>query len=326
MDRLLGFADRGETRARVAGVFAVLSAATVIGWIALLGAAHAYPLLLPLGVAAFLFGLRHAVDPDHIAAIDGTTRKLMRDGQRPVTVGFYFSLGHSTIVFVLSAIVALFGTVIKAHFPELEHLGAAIGTWVSALFLLAIAGANVVVLLEILRGSRHDSVDAELPGGMLTRVLRPALDMVKCSAHMYPIGVLFGLGFDTATEVALLGISAASGAGGMPLAYILLLPLLFAAGMSLVDTAEGVAMLGAYGWAYLQPARKLLYNVNMTLLSIVIALFVGGAEAAAAIGTHVGSQPLARLGDWLSFSSVGYAIMAIFAANLALSAFFYRRT
>jgi high-affinity nickel-transport protein len=138
--------------------------------------------------------------------------------------------------------------------------------------------------------------------------------MVKSSAHMYPVGVLFGLGFDTATEIALLGISAVSGAGGMPVAYILLLPLLFAAGMSLVDTAEGIAMLGAYGWAYLQPARKVLYNLNMTLLTVTIALIVGGAEAFAAIASRPG----------LSFPVLGYGVIGAFAANLAFTGFFYR--
>jgi high-affinity nickel-transport protein len=256
--------------------------------------------------------LRHAVDPDHIAAIDGTTRKLLYDGKDATAVGFFFSLGHSTIVFVLSIAVALFGTMLKAHFAVLQSVGGIVGTWVSVVFLAAIAGANGFVLVEILRGNRAQN--EELPGGMLTRILRPALGMVKCGAHMYPVGVLFGLGFDTATEIALLGISAASGAGGMPMVYILLLPLLFAAGMSLVDTAEGVAMLGACGWACVQPARRVLYNLNMTLLTITIALVAGGAEALGAIG----SRPA------LSFPTLAYGITAVFLANLALSAFFYR--
>lgn len=323
MDRFFGSAHRLETGARIIALFALLAALNGGAWIALLGAAHAFPLLLPLGVTAYLLGLRHAVDPDHIAAIDGTTRKLMRDGQRPVAVGLYFSLGHSTIVVVLSVVVALFGSVVKAHFPALQSFGATLGTSLSALFLLAIAVANIVVLVEILRRQPVNG-EAALPGGFLTRLLQPALNMVRRSRHMYPLGILFGLGFDTATEVALLGISAASGAGGMPVVYILLLPLLFAAGMSLVDSLEGIAMLGAYGWAYLQPARKIFYNVNVTLLSIIIALFVGGAEAAAAIGARVGSSPLAELGSWLSFSTLSYGIMAIFGANLALSALFYR--
>ena len=278
-------------------------------------------MLLALGVTAFVLGLRHAVDPDHIAAIDGTTRKLMHDGQRPVAVGFFFSLGHSTIVFVLSLLVAAFGTLMVGHLPALRSAGALAGTIVSALFLFVIAAANIVVLLDVLRGSPDG--DPLPPGGLLTRFLRPALGMVKQSWHMYPLGVLFGLGFDTASEVALLGISAASGAGGMPIVYILLLPCLFAAGMTSIDTLEGMAMLGAYGWAYVRPARKVLYNFNMTLISIVIALFIGFTETAAAIGTHTGS-PLAHFGDYLSFTSVGIAIIAIFAINLGASVLVYR--
>lgn len=307
--------DRRTTRPRIIALFALLSAINGAAWIVLLFAAHRYALLLPLGVTAYLLGLRHAVDPDHIAAIDGTTRKLMHEGKPAESVGFFFSLGHATIVVVLSILVALFGTVVKARFPILEHAGAIVGTWVSVVFLLVIAAANVAILLDLLRGrAEPDSSECALPGGLLTRLLRPTLSMVSRAEQMYPVGLLFGLGFDTATEVALLGLAAASGAGGMPIAYILILPWLFTAGMSLVDTAEGVAMLGAYGWAYVRPAAKVLYNVNMTLLTTIIALFVGGAEAFAAIGTH----------PTLSFSSLGYGIIAIFGANVALSAFFYR--
>ncbi|HEY6449888.1 MAG TPA: hypothetical protein VIX60_04340 [Candidatus Cybelea sp.] len=315
MVRIPAVQNRRRTRPRILALFALLAAINGAAWIVLLLAAHRYALLLPLGVTAYLLGLRHAVDPDHIAAIDGTTRKLMHEEKAAESVGFYFSLGHSTIVFVLSILVALFGVMVKTRFPVLENSGAAIGTWVSVVFLLVIAAANLVVLLDLLRGkSQAVQSDYALGGGILARVLRPALRMVRRSEHMYPVGLLFGLGFDTATEVALLGISAASGAGGMPMIYILILPWLFTAGMSLIDTAEGVAMLGAYGWAYVRPAAKVLYNVNMTLLTTIIALFVGGAEAFAAIGTH----------PTLSFSWLGYGIIAIFGANVALSAFFYR--
>jgi high-affinity nickel-transport protein len=232
-------------------------------------------------------------------------------------VGFFFSLGHSTIVFALSVIVAVFGLTLKGHFPALQGLGSTLGLAVSALFLIAIAAANAVVLLDILRGQRDENnSDAPLAaaGGVLARVLAPALRLVTQSWHMYPLGVLFGLGFDTATEIALLGISAASAAGGMPVLYILILPWLFTAGMSLVDTTEGVAMLGAYGWAYVKPAGKMLYNVNMTLLSVVISLVIGSAEILAILGMHT----------TLSFSSVGYGIMGVFALNLGVSAFVYR--
>jgi high-affinity nickel-transport protein len=183
------------------------------------------------------------------------------------------------------------------------------------LFLLALAAANVAILVDVLRGSPYKEDEFNAAGGLLARVLRPALRLVTQSWHMYPLGILFGLGFDTATEIALLGISAASAAGGMPIAYIMLLPWLFVAGMSLIDTSEGVAMLAAYGWAYVKPAGKMLYNVNMTLLSIVVSLLIGGAEALALTG-----MPM----NWISFGTVGYGIIGVFGLNLGASALVYR--
>jgi high-affinity nickel-transport protein len=264
-------------------LFAALAAINGAAWIALLLAARAYPLLLPLGITAYVLGLRHAVDLDHIAAIDGTTRKLMHRGTPADAAGFFFSLGHSTIVVVLSILVAAFGVALKGHLPALQATGSLVGTWVSAIFLLVLAAANAFVLIDLFRRSPAKGAADCIDGGLLSRFLRPALNLVNTSAQMYPVGLLFGLGFDTATEVALLGISAASGAGGMPIAYILLLPWLFTAGMSLVDTAEGVAIGRAYGWAYVRPARKLLYNLNMTVLTIVLTLFVGATQAVAAV-------------------------------------------
>jgi len=315
LDRILRNAHRTKTRARLLAVYAVLAALNAGAWIALIAAAQRYPLLLALGVTAYVLGLRHAVDPDHIAAIDSTTRKLMHAGQRPVAVGLFFSLGHSTIVLALSALVVLFGSAIKAHLPVLQSAGSILGTTVSALFLFALAAANVAVLIDVLRGSSNKEDEFNAAGGILARVLRPALGLVTQSWHMYPLGMLFGLGFDTATEIALLGISAASAAGGMPIAYIMLLPCLFVAGMSLIDTSEGVAMLAAYGWAYVKPTGKKLYNVNMTLLSIIISLVIGGAEVLALTGMST---------NWISFSTIGYGIMGVFALNLGASALVYR--
>jgi nickel/cobalt transporter (NiCoT) family protein len=279
---VFGSAHRRQARARVVALFVALAAINAAAWIALLLAARRFPLLLPLGITAYVLGLRHAVDVDHIAAIDGTTRKLMHQGKPAESIGFFFSLGHSTIVVVLSLLVAAFGVALKARFPVLESAGAFVGTWVSAVFLLVLAVANAFVLIDLF-AHRSDNGDAQIGGGLFTRFLQPALKLVNTSAQMYPVGVLFGLGFDTATEVALLGISAASGAGGMPIGYILILPWLFTAGMSLVDTAEGYAIGRAYGWANVRPARKLLYNLNMTALTIALTLFVGAAQAAAAV-------------------------------------------
>ncbi len=284
---MFGPAYREQTRVRVVALFAALAAINGAAWIALLLAARAFPMLLPLGITAYVLGLRHAVDLDHIAAIDGTTRKLMHEGKPAESVGFFFSLGHSTIVIVLSGLVAAFGIALKAHLPALQSTGALVGTWISAAFLLVLSIANVFILIDLFRRPMTDA-DAPLGGGLLSQFLRPALKLVKSSAQMYPVGLLFGLGFDTATEVALLGISAASGAGGMPIAYILILPWLFTAGMSLIDTAEGYAIGRAYGWASIRPARKLLYNVNMTALTIALTLFVGAAQAAAAVHALMG--------------------------------------
>lgn len=282
MDRLFRPAHREQARARVTALFAALAAINGAAWIALLAAARGFPMLLPLGITAYVLGLRHAVDADHIAAIDGTTRKLMHQGKPAESVGFFFSLGHSTIVVVLSVVVAAFGVAVKGHLPALQSAGAVVGTWVSAVFLLLLAAANAFVLIDLFRRPAKDA-GAGLGGGALSRLLHPALKLVNSSAQMYPVGLLFGLGFDTATEVALLGISAASAAGGMPIAYILILPWLFTAGMSLVDTAEGYAIGRAYGWANVRPSRKMLYNLNMTALTIVLTLFVGASQAAAAV-------------------------------------------
>lgn len=324
MDRFFGPAYLSQTRARLIAVYAILVLLNAGAWGTLLVVAHRYPLLLALGVTAYVLGLRHAVDPDHIAAIDSSTRKLMHEGQRPVYVGFFFSLGHSTIVVALSAVVAAFGVALKGHLPSLQSTGTIVGTSISALFLLAIAAANIVVLVDVLHAAGQQEAEFNNSGGILARILRPALRLVTRSWHMYPLGILFGLGFDTATEIALLGIAAASAAVGMPVAYILLLPWLFVAGMSLVDTTEGVAMLGAYGWAYVRPSRKVLYNVNMTLLSVLISLVIGGAETLAVIGMGTGSAPLSQISSWISFSTLSYGIMALFAVNLAASALFYR--
>lgn len=294
-----------------APILALLAAINVAAWAALWMASHRYPLLLPLGVTAFVLGLRHAVDPDHIAAIDGTIRKLLFERKPARAVGLYFSLGHSTIVVVLSLVVAICGAAVKTQFPQLEQLGTFVGTSASAVFLVVIAAANCYVLLGIVR----NTTDADaLPGGALSRVFKPVLDSVKSAPAMYPVGVLFGLGFDTATEVALLGMSAATAAGGMPIADIMILPWLFTAGMSLVDTLQGLAMLGAYGWASVQPSPKVAYNVNMTVLTIAIALFVAVAEGSSALGIHFG----------FSESSLGLGIVSVFGVNLAATAAYFK--
>jgi high-affinity nickel-transport protein len=308
-----------DLRQRLVVVYAVLIALNAVAWIALILAGARYPILFGLGLTAYGFGLRHAVDPDHIAAIDNTTRKLMQDGKRPVAVGFFFSLGHSTVVVLLCVAIALAASFVKAKLPELESFGSLVGTSVSGLFLLIIAVINVVVLCDVVstwkratRSGTYDdkTLDEYLAGrGLLARLLAPLLKMVGESWSMYPIGLLFGLGFDTATEVGILGMAALTAASGMPIGFILLLPVLFAAGMSLVDTTDGVAMLGAYGWAFRKPMRKLYYNITITSISVLIALLIGGAEllqvvqqesnAKGAFWGAVGSLPLENLGFYI---------------------------
>ena len=276
-----------DLRNRLVRVYGFLIVFNVGAWVLAVIAATGYPLLLPTAFLAYTFGLRHAVDADHIAAIDNTTRKLMGDGQRPVGVGLFFSLGHSTIVVALSVLIALSASIVS-DIPTLQEVGGLIGTAVSATFLLVIGLINLLVLIDIYRmfrrvarGGTYDEETLEdflNNRGLLARLFRPALRMIRKSWHMYPLGVLFGLGFDTASEVALLGLAATSGANHVPIAYILILPALFAAGMSLIDTTDGVLMLGAYGWAYIKPIRKLYYNLNITLVSVLIAFVVGGIE------------------------------------------------
>jgi high-affinity nickel-transport protein len=284
---------------------------------------------------AYGFGLRHAVDPDHLAAIDNTTRKLMQDGKQPVGVGFFFSLGHSTVVFALSVLIALFAGSVQQTLPHLQSIGEILGPSVSGGFLFLIAVINLVVVVDICktwrtvaRGGAYNArtLDEYLGNrGLLARLFRPLLAMVGNSWTMYPIGLLFGLGFDTASEVGILGISATAGAGRMPVWFILLLPLLFVAGMSLIDTTDGIAMLGAYGWAAISPVRKLYYTMTITFISVVIALLIGGIEVLQVISTETHAS--GGIWEWANnvpFSALGFAIIGIFAMSWAIAVLIYK--
>jgi high-affinity nickel-transport protein len=327
-------ADPGLKR-RLVGIYAILIGFNLAVWAALLLSSARYGLLLGLAPVAYGFGLRHAVDPDHIAAIDNTTRKLMQEGKRPVGVGFFFSLGHSTVVFALSVLIAVSAAYVKQNLPHMQSVGGVIGTSVSGGFLLVIAVINLMVLFDIYKtwrkvargGTYNDRTLEEYLNnrGLLARLFRPMLKVVGNSWHMYPIGLLFGLGFDTASEVGILGMSATAGAGGMPVWFILLLPLLFVAGMSLIDTTDGIAMLGAYGWAYVRPVRKLYYNMNITLISILVALFIGGIEALQVISTETGAS--GGIWDWANnvpFNVFGFYIIGIFMVSWLISVLVYK--
>jgi high-affinity nickel-transport protein len=238
---------------------------------------------------AYTFGLRHALDADHIAAIDNVTRKLVQEGDRPVSVGLHFALGHSTVVIIAALVAYWTASIASERFKQWQSLGAMVSTCVSASFLFAIALLNLMIMRDTCRmlrktqrksALRTESVNLSLGGGMISKLLRPLMSTLSRPIHMYPIGFLFGLGFETATEVALLGASASSGAKGVSLAHVTVLPVLFTAGMTLVDTADGIIMVKAYNWAFINPVRKLYYNLTITSVSVLVALFVGGVEVA----------------------------------------------
>ncbi len=324
-------------RRRIVGIYGLLAAINLLAWAWAAIAFHAQPLLLSTGLLAYGFGLRHAVDADHIAAIDNVTRKLMQQGQRPAAVGLFFALGHSAVVLLVAAAVAATASALQGRFEAWKQLGGVVSTGVSASFLFLVAAMNVAILRgvwqmfrRVRRGDR--TADHDLHGlldgrGMLTRLFRPAFRLVSASWHMLPIGFLFGLGFDTATEVSLLGISATQAAHGVSVWSILVFPALFAAGMSLVDTTDGVLMLGAYDWAFVRPIRKLYYNLTITLISIVVALLIGGIEALGLVSDQLRLSGgfwrlIGRLND--NFNGLGFAIIGIFAVSWAVSILVYR--
>jgi high-affinity nickel-transport protein len=325
------------TRARIVLLFGLLIALNVAAWIWALLAFHGIPFLLGTALLAYTFGLRHAVDADHIAAIDNVTRKLMQQGQRPVAVGFYFSMGHSTIVVGLSVAIAATSVALKDHFSAFQTIGGTIGTAVSACFLLAIAAANMLVLLSVYRtfrhvknGGRYDDEDLDLllsKRGFFGRVFRRLFRLIGRSWHMYLLGFLFGLGFDTATEVGLLGISATEASKGLAIWSILVFPVLFTAGMALVDSLDSVLMLGAYGWAFVKPIRKLYYNMTITFVSVIVAVLIGGIEALGLIGDQFKLQgavwnAVGTLND--RFGLLGFVIIGIFAVSWLTSFVIYR--
>jgi len=299
-------------------------------WVATLLTFHHFPKLLAFGAEAFVLGLAHALDADHISAIDNVTRKLMQEGKRPMLVGFFFSVGHSTIVILLSVAVAVTAAGIQSRFESLKSLGDIVGTGISALFLFGIALINLLVLRGVVQAFRlvkrgqpyvEQDLQTMLAGmGRIGRMVRPVLRLVDSSWKMYFVGFLFGLGFDTATQVGLLGMAAVFGTQGMPIWSILLFPLLFTAGMCLVDTADGVLMLGAYGWAFVHPVRKLYYNMTITAVSVFIALVVGGIEVIPLLSDRFNLHGafydcINSLNDDKNFAWVGVLIIAIFACS-----------
>jgi high-affinity nickel-transport protein len=324
-------------RGKVIGIYGILFAFNAAAWLWAIVAFRHYPLLLGTALLAYSFGLRHAVDADHIAAIDNVTRKLMQEGKRPVGVGFMFSLGHSTIVVLGSAAIAATALALQHRMDGAHVVGGGVGTLVSALFLFGIAIVNIVVLISIYRafvrvrnGAPYVDEDFDMllaSRGFLARLFRPMFAMIRRSWHMYPLGVLFGLGFDTATEIGLLGISAAEASKGLPLWSIMAFPALFAAGMSLIDTTDNILMLGAYGWAFIKPVRKLYYNMTITFVSVVVALVVGGIEALGLVASEFHWSGLfwdAVLKLNGNFGALGYFIIGVFVLSWVLSIAIYK--
>jgi high-affinity nickel-transport protein len=332
------FNDAGDNlRYRVVAIYGILFAFNLGAWIWAGIAFHRYPVLLGTALLAYSFGLRHAVDADHIAAIDNVTRKLMQEGKRPVAVGFMFSLGHSTVVVLGSAAIAGAALALQHRFDTIRNVASVVGTLISAFFLFAIALVNLIVLrsiyrtfVRVRRGEPYVDEDFDLllgSRGFLSRLFRPVFRMIGRSWHMYPLGVLFGLGFDTATEIGLLGISAAEAAKGLSFWAIMVFPVLFAAGMSLIDTTDNILMLGAYGWAFVKPIRKLYYNLTITCVSVVVALVVGGIEVLGLLGEHFHLQgwfwiAVVRLND--NFGTLGFFIVGLFALSWIVSISFYK--
>ncbi len=298
---------------------------------------HGNAVLLGTALLAYVFGLRHAVDADHIAAIDNATRKLVEAGRPAAATGLYFSLGHASVVVLLSLAIALTTAGLQASLADWKPLASTVATCLSAGTLLALALANCVILLSIgrlltavRRGSQPDNTELQqmlARRGILGRLLRRLFGLISKSWHMYPLGFLFGLGFDTATEIAVLGISAAQASHGLPLSAIMVFPALFAAGMALVDTADALLMAGAYRWASVEPLRKLYYNLVITLFSVVVAVAIGGVQllglVAGEAGTAGGMSQLATyLGD--HSAAIGSGIIAVFVATWLVSVLIWR--
>ena len=320
-------------RGGIIGMYGLLLALNVGAWVWAVLVFRHQPVLLGTALLAYGFGLRHAVDADHIAAIDNVTRKLMQEGKRPISVGLFFALGHSSIVVLVAAVIAI----LQGSFEEFRDVGGTIATGISASFLFIIAAINFAALLGVWRTYRHvraggsfQETDLDIllnQRGLFARIFRPLFRVITRSWHMFPLGFLFGLGFDTATEISVLGISATQAAQGVSIWSILVFPALFAAGMTLVDTTDGILMLGAYDWAYVKPIRKLYYNLTITSVSVVVAVVIGSIETLALLGDRFQLDGSLWRGAGLlqeNFNNLGFLIVGLFLVSWAVSALIYR--
>ena len=320
---------------RLAGVFGAVGLLHVLGWgglVLLVG--PRYPALAGAGILAYTLGLRHAFDADHIAAIDNTTRKLLQQGQQPMGVGFFFSLGHSTVVFVMAIALGQAAQFVSQNLASFRSVGGVVGTTVSGSFLYLIGLINLVALIGIMRVFRqmrrgeYDAAGLEeqlLSGGVIFPVVRRLFRFITRSWQMYPMGIMFGLGFDTASEVALLALAGGFVAKGLPIWAILPLPILFAAGMSLMDTADGAFMARAYHWAFSNPIRKVFYNLTITGLSVGVALFIGTIELLQVVaGQARWSGGFWNLIATFDLNKIGYGVVTIFIVVWAAALLYWR--
>ncbi|MHA6757871.1 Nickel transporter NicT [Streptacidiphilus sp. PAMC 29251] len=329
---------------RAGGMLSFIALLHIVGWFTLIAVVVPQHLSLGakgfgigIGITAYTLGMRHAFDADHIAAIDNTTRKLMNDGKRPLSVGFWFSLGHSTIVFALAFLLSLgvkaLAGPVQNDDSALHHYTGLIGTSVSGGFLYIIAGINLVILVGILRvfrQMRHGDFDeAALEEqlnnrGFMNRIFGRLMKSITSPWQMYPIGVLFGLGFDTATEIALLVLAGSGAASGLPWYAILCLPVLFAAGMSLLDTIDGSFMNFAYGWAFSKPVRKVYYNITITGLSVAVAFLIGTVELLSILQDQLGlTGPFWDFVGSVDLNTIGFVIVGLFVATWIFALVFW---
>ncbi|WP_133680895.1 HoxN/HupN/NixA family nickel/cobalt transporter [Paludibacterium purpuratum] len=329
--------DHPAGKRQLAATISFLLIANLAAWAWALYAFSERPTLLGMALLAYIFGLRHAVDADHIAAIDNTVRKLMQENQRPFGVGLYFSLGHSSVVILMVAIIVFTTASLQGEIGSLKEVGGVISTSASALFLLALAALNLSALKGIWhnfrRAQRGEPICEEqlnillASRGLVARLLRPLFRMVSKSWHLFPIGFLFGLGFDTTTEIALFAMAGSQAAQGISLWHVMAFPILFAAGMALVDTLDSLMMVGVYGWAFVSPIRKLWYNLTITLVSVLVAVIIGGLEALGLVASklHLSGWFWDTIGELNeNLAHFGYFVVGIFLVTWVLSAAIYK--
>ena len=322
---------------KIAAIYFLLFAFNAAIWTWAFVMLSAHPTLLGTALLAYVLGLRHAVDADHIAAIDNVVRKLMQEGKRPISAGLFFSLGHSLVVIIAVAMIVGTAFVLQGKLHPFKVIGSVIGTGTSAFFLLTIACINLFILRGVWRSFQRarrgevvadHELDVLLSGrGLLARMFRPLFRMVTRSWQMFPIGFLFGLGFDTATEITLFTVAGSQASGGISFGTVMIFPALFAAGMTLVDTSDSVLMVGAYGWAFLNPIRKIWYNLTITAISAAVAMLIGGIEALGLIADKLELEGafwdlIGKLAGELA--GFGYNVVGIFIASWVASYLIYR--